>query len=254
MNYRILVVTIPVILLFSDVSFSAEKNRVRVAIAANLVTVMNELEIIFEADNPGIDIELISGASGNITAQIINGAPYDIFASADMYFPEKLKSEGLTVSGPEVYAEGFLVIFTVEKIDLTDGISAVKNKHVKKISIANPETAPYGIAAVNSLKKTGLYYEVEKNLVYAGNVSQAAQYVITGADIGFVARSLMFDPLMRKYRENVNWVSLPENIAPPLKQGIVLLSKNGKREDAVRVYWFMLSKKAKAVFVRYGYR
>lgn len=242
-------------LLFFSVSLvSAEKNKVRMAIAANLVPVMGELEKVFEAEHPGVDLELISGASGNLTAQIISGAPYDIFASADMEFPEKLKSMGLTVRGPEVYAEGLLVLFTVKNIDLTKGIGAVQDKQVEKISIANPDTAPYGKAAVNALKKAGIFTAVEKKFIYAGNISQAAQQIITVTDIGFTARSLMFDQSMAKYKENINWITLPDKIAPPLKQGIVLLPKGSGDNDALEAYKFILSEKAKKVFLKYGYR
>lgn len=243
-----------IIIFISSGLSSAEKNKVTIAIAANLIPAMGEIEKKFETDNPDIDLEVIPGSSGKITTQIMNGAPFDIFASADMEFPEKLKSRGLTAAGPEIYAEGFLVIFTVKDIDLSGGITAVKDKQVKKISIANPDTAPYGKAAVDALKKAGLYGEAEKNLVYAGNVSQAAQYVITGADMGFVARSLMYDPSMSRYREKINWVTVSEKYSPSLKQGIVLLSKGEKNRDAVKVYRYILSKKAKAVFKKYGYR
>jgi molybdate transport system substrate-binding protein len=231
----------------------AEKSKVRIAIAVALVPAMSDIEKIFEEENPGIDLEVTSGASGKLTTQIMNGAPYDIFASADMEFPVKLKSQGLTSSGPEIYAEGNLVLFTVKSIDLTKGLTAIKNKQVGKISIANPDISPYGKAAVTALEKAGLFTDVKTKLVYAGNMSQAAQYVITGADIGLVPRSIMFDPSMLKYKENINWVTLPEKAAPSLKQGIVLLSKSGKNEDAIKIYKFILSIKAKAVFKKYGY-
>jgi molybdate transport system substrate-binding protein len=251
---RIPLVTVLLVLLFTDFLFSAEKSRVKIAIAANLVPAVAEIKKIFEADNPGVNLEIISGASGNLTAQIINGAPYDIFASADMDFPWKLKSEGLTSEGPDVYAEGFMVLFTVKNINIKNGISLVNDGQIKKISIANPDTAPYGKAAINALKKAGLYDGAVKKLVYAGNVSQAAQYIIIGADIGFVSRSNMFDSSMLNYKENVNWVALPEEIAMPLKQGVVLLKKSGNNQDAVKAYRFILSSKAKAVFAKYGYR
>jgi len=241
-------------LVFYSPFLYAEKNRVTIAIAANLVPVMDEIRKEFMAENPGIDVEVIPGASGKLAAQIISGAPYDIFASADMDYPEKIKSLGLAVTGPDVYAEGFLVIFTVRNIDLSKGIAAVKNKQAVRISVANPGTAPYGRAAVNALKKAGLYSEVEKKLVYAGNVSQAAQQIISGTDIGFVARSLMYDRAMSAYKENINWVVIPEKTAPALKQAMVLLQKSTGNGDAVKLYRFILSKKAKTIFRRYGYR
>lgn len=251
---KIKTLSVILIVLCLAVNSYAEKSKVRIAIAVALVPAMSDIEKIFEDENPGVDLEVVSGASGKITSQIINGAPYDIFASADMEFPEKLKSQGLTAEGPDIYAEGFLVIFTVKKIDISKGITAVTDDQVEKIALANPDTAPYGRAAVNALKKAGLFQAIKKKLVYAGNTSQAAQYVITGSDIGFTARSLMFDPSMLKYKENINWVTLPEKTAPLLKQGIVLLSKSRKNDSAVKVYRYMLSEKAKSVFKKYGYR
>ncbi len=233
---------------------SAEKRKVRIAIAANLIPVMSEIEKLYEKENPDTDIEVISGPSGNLTTQIMNGAPFDIFASADMDYPAKLKDRGLTIAGPDIYAEGFLVLFTVKKIDLSKGINAVTDKQVEKISVANPDVAPYGRAAVDALKKAGLYSGVEKKIVYAGNISQAAQQVITGSDIGFVARSLLFDQAMLMYKENKNWINIPENLAPPLKQGVVLLSKSSGNKDAEKFYRFILSKKVRPVFAKYGYK
>jgi molybdate transport system substrate-binding protein len=171
-----------------------------------------------------------------------------------MDFPEKLKSMGLTSKGPDVYARGFLVLFTVKHINLDNGIYSLKGEQVKKISLANPETAPYGKAAVNALEKSGLYNGVKNNLIYAGNVSQAAQYVITGADMGLVARSLMFDPMMKRFKENLNWVTINEEISAPLKQGVVLLARAKNNAEAVKTYQFILSEKSKAVFRKYGYR
>ena len=242
------------IILFTSLLFPTEKRMVRIAVASNLIPALNDIKILFEAENPDINLEVIFGSSGKIAAQIINGAPYDIFASADMDFPEKIKTEGLALFGPEVYAEGFLVLFTLKNLDLDNGIGSVTNSRIKKISLVNPDTGPYGRMAVKALKNAGIYDEVEKKLLYAGNVSQAAQYVITGADAGIIARSLMFDQLMIKYEEGVNWVTIPEMIAPPIKQGIVLLAKSGNNKDAVKAYRFMLSKKAKSVLIRFGYR
>jgi molybdate transport system substrate-binding protein len=254
-KFRKNIVASVLILFFANVSLTASyKSRVVIAVAANLIPAMKEIELLFESDNSDIDLQIIPGSSGKIAAQIINGAPFDIFASADMDFPEKLKSMGLTSKGPDVYARGFLVLFTVKHINLDNGIYSLKGEQVKKISVANPDTAPYGKAAVNALIKSGLYKTVKKNLVYAGNVSQAAQYVITGADVGLVARSLMYDPMMKKYKENYNWVTIDDDISAPLKQGVVLLARAKDNANAVKIYKFILSKKSKAVFRKYGYR
>jgi molybdate transport system substrate-binding protein len=232
----------------------ADKKTVRIAAAASLIPVIMEIERLYEREIRNVDIEVIPGASGNLASQIINGAPYDIFISADIEYPGKLKSMGLTLAGPEIYAEGILVLFTVKKIDLTKGIYAVNDVGVRRISIANPDTAPYGKAAMEAMKRAGLLQSAEKKIVYAGNIMQAVQQTITGSDLGFVARSLMYDNAVPKYSENVNWINLPESLSPPLKQGVVLLRRSSGNSEAEHFYRYLLTDEMKRVFIKYGYR
>lgn len=243
------------VLMYLYVSDSfAERRIVRIAVAAALVPVMTDIKQVYESENSDVVIEIIPGASGSLTTQIINGAPYDIFASADMDYPEKLRTLGMVSSGPDVFAQGGLVLFTVKNLNLSEGIGILKDGSVKKISIANPDVAPYGRAAIDAIKNAGLLPDVQSKLIYAGNVSLAAHQVISGSDAGLIARSLMFEKPMLKYREKVNWITIPEKLSQPLKQGIVLLYRNPSKKDAEKVYRFILSGKVRPVFARYGFK
>lgn len=230
------------------------KTKVTIAIAANFILPMNDIKINFEKDNPTAYIEIISGASGTLTAQIENGAPFEIFASADMAFPLRLKDKGFTVKGPAVYAQGSLVLFSAGSLDLSRGMAVLKERSVKKIVIANPETAPYGKAAVSALKKYGIYNEVKSKLVYGENINKVVPMVLNAADVGFAARSVLSDPLLsEKYSENRNWVFVDQKLYDPLEQGAVLLKKSKINAKAVLLYEYLFSDNAKKIYLKYGY-
>ncbi|RBQ26141.1 molybdate ABC transporter substrate-binding protein [Arcobacter sp. CECT 9188] len=226
---------------------------VNIAVAANVSYAINDLIAEFNKTNPDTKIEVVLGASGKFTAQIQNGAPFDIFMSADMKFPETLYKEKLTATEPVVYAQGSLAMLSAKEIDFSKGIEVVINDNIKKVAIANPKTAPYGTAAIEALKNANILDKVESKFVYAESISQAVTYALTAADIGFIAKSLLYEDKMAKYKENVHWVSVDPKLYTPIDQGIVVLNKAKDNTEAKAFYEFILSDKAKEIFKNFGY-
>ncbi|MBL3520239.1 molybdate ABC transporter substrate-binding protein [Arcobacter lanthieri] len=226
---------------------------VNIAVAANVSYAINDLIAEFNKTNPDTKIEVVLGASGKFTAQIQNGAPFDIFMSADMKFPETLYKEKLTATEPVVYAQGSLAMLSAKEIDFSKGIEVVINNNIKKVAIANPKTAPYGTAAIEALKNANILDKVESKFVYAESISQAVTYALTAADIGFIAKSLLYEDKMAKYKENVHWVSVDPKLYTPIDQGIVVLNKAKDNAEAKAFYEFILSDKAKEIFKNFGY-
>jgi len=188
------------------------------------------------------------GASGHFYIQIKNGAPYDVFISANEIYPKKLIAEGKALkSSYTVFSKGKLVIFTLKDIELKN-YKILLSPEIEKIAIANPKHAPYGKAAVEFLKKIGIYREVLPKLVYGSNVSQAFQYVVSGgADIGIVALSLVIPYGKGKY------ITVDNSLYPEIKN-IAVITLNGKEKEASKQFIeFLKSKFAADILQKYGF-
>ncbi len=222
-----------------------------VAVAANVQYTFEEIKTAFEKQSD-IKIKTIIGSSGKFTAQIENGAPFDIFLSADMDYPQTLEKKGLTYNSPKTYVYGTLVLWTMNNVDLSNGIQAVLDPAVQKVAIASPNTAPYGRQAVNALKNAGLYKQVSKKLVYGESIAQANQFISTGAsDIGFTAKSVVLAPNMK---DKGQWIEVDRKLYEPIAQGAVILKYAGEHlKDAQTFYEFLFSKEAKDIYQKYGY-
>jgi molybdate transport system substrate-binding protein len=238
--------------LFADV-FCAQGNEIRVAAAADLKFAMGELAEQFEQQT-GTKVNPTYGSSGNFFAQIQNGAPFDLFFSADIGYPEKLEAAELAEPGTLYeYAVGRIVIWTPgdAQVDVTkDRWNALLDARVRKIAIANPEHAPYGRAAVAALQKAGIYERVKAKMVYGENISQAAQFVQSGnAEAGIIALSLASSPPMRSGK---SWI-IPEALHPAIEQGAIVL-RNAKNKDVARAFLeFVRGKKGRVILDKYGF-
>lgn len=235
------------------VSFhAAHAEPLTVAVAANVKFVFDELKAEFK-NSTGIDAQGVFASSGKINAQIKSGAPYDVFMSADMAFPEALYSEGYALDAPRVYARGVLVLWTLQPLDLKQGISVLNNPAVKKVAMANPRLAPYGAEAMRALEHFKLRAAVEPRLIYGESIAQVNQYIdMRAADIGFTAKSVVLAP---KMQGRGKWIELPRDSYFPIEQGIVML-KHGNETNplAARKFMeFMASAKARAILEKFGY-
>jgi molybdate transport system substrate-binding protein len=255
MKHKIMVLFLFTVSIFTSVPvFSADAAVLKVAIAANLATVIDELTADFAKDNKDVNIVVIPGSSGKLTSQILSGAPYDVFLSADTEYPVKIKDAGFAACEPAVYASGKLILFTTLKMDLSGGITVTARDSVKKVALANPKTAPYGRAAMAALEKAGIMEAVKGKLVYAENISAVAQYVMTSADVGFLAKSIIFDSGLKKFNvEGVYWVDVDPSLYPKIEQSMVILKKGADNAAAKDFFDYMLSDRAKNIMRRYGY-
>ena len=140
-----------------------------------------------------------------------------------------------------------------KKLDLSKGINIVTDKKVIKVAIANPKTAPYGTASVEAFKNAKVYDDIESKLIYAESISQAVTYALTAAEVGFIAKSSLYDEKMSQYKENIDWVSVDPKLYTPIDEGIVILNRAKQNKEARAFYDFILSPKAKKIFVDFGY-
>jgi molybdate transport system substrate-binding protein len=230
-----------------------EAQEITVAAAADLQFVMQDVAARFQKET-GKSVKLISGSSGNFFQQIQNGAPFDMFFSANLDFPRKLEAAGLTEPGTLYqYATGQIVLWVPNdsKLDLSSGLQALLNPAVKKIAIANPQHAPYGQAAVAAMKKQNIYDKVADKFVLGENISQTASFVVSGAaDVGVVALSLAMSPTMK---DKGRYVEIPVADYPPIEQACVIL-KSSQQKDAAKALLNLIKTPAVAeLFRAYGF-
>jgi molybdate transport system substrate-binding protein len=234
---------------------ATEPETLKVAAAANLSGVMAELKDTFIASHKDVKIDVITASSGKITMQVLSGAPFDVFMSADMENPQKLKEQGYAANDPAIYAFGTLIMFTTKDVDLKKGVSIVTSSEVAKVSIADPNLAPYGKAAVEALEKLGVLDAAKKKFVTATNISEVVTQTVNGADLGFTALSLMYADGIKQYNvEGKNWVAVDSTLYSPIRQAIVVLKHGKHKPEAKAFYNFILSKQAGEIFKKYGYK
>ena len=228
-------------------------SQVSVAAAANLTYVLAPLNAAYAKVDPAVTVTSEIGASGSLVAQINNGAPYDVFLSADMDFPKKLVAAGgADGSSLVTFAYGRLVLWTTRKdLALASVEAVVRDPSVHKIAVANPKSAPYGRAAEEVLASLGLAAEATPKTVFGENITQTAQFVSSGnADAGFVAYSLVVAPNLK---EKGLWIEVPASLYKPIAQGAVLTKKGASNPEARRYLQFLGSPEARAVFTKFGY-
>jgi len=231
-------------------SITAHAQTIKVAAAANLQSVINVLANDFKK-RTGITVDPIIGSSGKLVAQISNGAPYDVFLSADTEFPQKLDKDGFAEKPPVVYALGSLIICSNQNIDLKNWTKVIVSDKVEKVAIANATIAPYGRAAEECLKKNNLMDRVKAKLVYGESISQVNTYITTGVvTVGFTTQSLVKDPANTT---KLYWHPLDRKSYAPIEQGMVLLKKSADKVSAQKFYDYMLSAPAKSILKKYGY-
>ncbi|MCK5854326.1 MAG: molybdate ABC transporter substrate-binding protein [Sulfurovaceae bacterium] len=230
-----------------------QSKTIKIAVAANVSYAIDELKKEFNILYPDTKVQIILGGTGKLFAQIQHNAPYDILMAANMIYPEKLYKDGKAITRPLVYAQGSLAYLSSKKYDLSKGMELVLDKSIKKIAIANPKLAPYGMATVEALKNAKLYEKIKSKFVYGDSISQTVAYATKATDLGFIAKSSLFSPRMAHFKEGVDWKDIDPKLYTPIDQGIVLLKYGEKNAEASAFYTFILSKKAKNIFEKFGY-
>lgn len=226
--------------------------HIKVAAAANLQFVIKHLQRDFTR-RTGIKLDVIVGSSGRISAQIRNGAPYDLFLSADTDFPRLLHQAGFAIEEPVVYALGSLIVCSTENIDINRWQEILRQEAGGKISIANPRLAPYGKAAEKALQSYGLWQSVKARLVFGESISQVNTYILKGAtSIGFTTEALLYE---NNNNKKLRWLRIPQQRYGKIEQSMVILkySRGGNLIQARKFFKYLQSSPAKAIFKQNGY-
>lgn len=232
---------------------SAAAEDITIAAASDLNFAFKEIVTEYEKTT-GNHVKLTLGSSGNFYAQIQNGAPFDLYFSADIGYPRKLEEAGLAVPGSLYpYAIGRIVLWAGNgsHIDLSKGLEILREPTIKKIAIANPKHAPYGRAAVAAMQYFKVYDQVKDKLILGENISQAAQFIESGAcDVGIVALSLALAPAMKAGGQ---YWEIPATAHSPLEQGAVILKQSKNPEAAKQFLEFIKGFQGQEIMKRYGF-
>lgn len=226
--------------------------ELRVAVATNFLAPLQVIAEAFEAEH-GVPVRISAGATGQHYAQIINGAPFDVFLAADQDRPRRLEADGLAVIGSRMtYAEGRLVLWARPGQSLPEaGLAGLASHLSGRLAMANPRLAPYGLAARQALEATGQWGAMEPSIIQGQNVGQALQYLATGnASHALVAASYAH----RDGRPDGEWVLLPEDLHAPIRQDAVMLENAPNPDAARRFLAFLDSDPTHEIMVRFGYR
>jgi molybdate transport system substrate-binding protein len=225
-------------------------NPMRIAAASDLRYALDDILDVYRKANPSSRIEVIYGSSGKLTTQIINGAPFDIFFSADIAFPQKLQQHGLTATEPAVYAIGRIVIWsnTVDAEGLT--LEDLVADSITRIAIAQPAHAPYGMRAREAMQSVRVWDAVQHKLVYGENIAHTAQMVESGAaQVGIIALSLARFPELARHGHHL----IDDALHAPLTQGFVVTRHGRDKPEARTFAAFMATDAAHAIMARYGF-
>jgi molybdate transport system substrate-binding protein len=241
------------ILFWAALVLPARAQEITIAAAADLRPALEEIASHFQALSAA-HIKTIYGSSGNFYQQIQNGAPFDLFFSANTDYPKKLESAGLTVPGTYYeYARGKIVLLVSanSKLDLKRGLNVLLDPTVQKIAIADPSHAPYGQAAVAALKAENIYDQVSPKFVTGENISQTVSFVLSGAAAaGIVALSLALTP---STSSQVRFAEIPAHDYSPIQQACVVLRSSKNQSYATQFQSYVRSRDAATIFERYGF-
>lgn len=225
----------------------------RIAAAANTRHVIQELQADFKRKT-GIETEVVVSSSGKLTAQIKNGAPFDIFLSADTQFPDALYKDGFSNVKPRVYALGSLVICSSSTIDLKSWKTLAATGTISKIAIANPVLAPYGRAAEETLQKLGLWEKVKSKIVFGESIAQVNAYISAGAvSLGFTSEAFLYE---NHGIQKLKWMRIEDKMYGKIEQSMILLSNaaKGNQQHALKFFNYLQSPAAKAILKKSGYK
>lgn len=224
-----------------------------VAAASNLVALEKPLKEAFAQAYPGRSLQFSFGASGTLVTQMLNGAPYQAFLSADRDFAQKLVDAGLATGPVTTYALGKLIFLSTTPLPAGAGLGVVSQARVAQFAVANPQTAPYGRAAVEALTKAGLYAGVKAKQVTAQNITQAVQFTLS-TGFGFVNKSAVLAKDLAAYSEQGRfWFEVDPSLYSPIEQGFVVLKPYQAAPEGKAFAEFLVSPSAQKVFLAFGY-
>jgi molybdate transport system substrate-binding protein len=230
---------------------AAHAEKITIAAAADLKFAMDEVIATFKQASPTDDVEVVYGSSGKFQTQIQQGAPYDVYFSADIAFPRELVKSGLAGSDVKPYAFGRIVLWSASLDATKMTLASLTDPTIARIAVANPKHAPYGRRAEEALRASGLWDKVEAKLVYGENIAHTAQFVQTGnAQVGIIALSLALNP---ELSSKGGYYLIPDNLHQALEQGYVITKRGADSVLAKRFAEYMSGPTARAVMTKYGF-
>ncbi|MDD2502050.1 MAG: molybdate ABC transporter substrate-binding protein [Geobacter sp.] len=230
---------------------AAHAEKITVAAAADLKFAMDEISASFKKNSPGNELEIIYGSSGKFHTQIQQGAPYDLFFSADIAFPRELVKKGMAASEVKPYAVGRVVLWSNSMDASKMTLASLTDPKISRIAIANPKHAPYGKRAEEALKASGLWDRLQPKFVYGENIAHTAQFVQTGnAQVGIIALSLALSPELSK---KGGYYLIPDKLHNPLEQGYVITKRGAGKPLAQKFADYMNAKSSRAIMTKYGF-
>lgn len=230
---------------------AAQAEPLRIAAASDLKFALDAVSAEFKRSIDDGHIDIVYGSSGKFFAQIQQGAPFDLYFSADISYPAQLAAAGLAAAPVQAYATGRIVLWSARVDASTLNLQALADSRFGRIAIANPRHAPYGQRAEQVLRAVGVWSDVEPRLVFGENIVQTAQFIQSGnADIGIIALSLALSPELSK---RGGYVLIPANLHTPMRQGLIITRHGANNAQAKRFADFMASPKAQAIMVKYGF-
>lgn len=240
---------IPIVLI--SLLQTVHAQELTIAAAADLKFALDKIIEQFKQCHQDDKVTVVYGSSGKFHTQIMMGAPYDLFFSADIELPRKLKQQHLAASEVIPYAYGRLVLWSADRDASKMDLSSLTDPSIRHIAIANPKHAPYGQRAVDALKSAAIWQQIEPKLVYGENIAQTAQLVQSGnAQVGIIALSLALSPTLSK--RGGYWL-IPDTLHPPLEQGYIITSRAHGNHLAHEFADFMHSEAATAIMAYYGF-
>lgn len=245
---KLIIIGITLMLWFITLPLNAEP--LTVAAAADLKFAMEEIATAYRTANPSDTLTIIYGSSGKFATQIRQGAPFDLYFSADISYPQALEKEGFAGSAVTRYARGRIVLWSASVDAQTLTLKDLPQSRFKRIAIANPKHAPYGKRAEEALRNAGVWERIASRLVYGENIAQTAQFVMSGnAQIGVIALSLALSPEYAKQR----YYLIPDTMHEPLDQGFIITRRAVSNTAARRFAQYMNTQAVRTILNRYGF-
>lgn len=233
------------------IATTAHAEKITIAAAADLKFAMDEIVTGFKQSHPGNEVEVIYGSSGKFHTQIQQGAPYDLYFSADISYPRELAKSGMAASEVKPYAFGRIVLWSNSMNAAKMTLASLTDPKISRIAIANPKHAPYGKRAEEALRTSGLWDRVQSKLVFGENIAHTAQFVQTGnAQVGIIALSLAVNSELAK---KGGYYLIPETLHKPLEQGYIITTRGTGKPLAKQFADYMGSKPARRVMTTYGF-
>lgn len=233
------------------VATTAHAEKITIAAAADLKFAMDEIASVFNKNHSGDAVQVVYGSSGKFHTQIQQDAPYDLYFSADIAYPQQLAKKGQAASEVKPYAVGRIVLWSANMDATKMTLANLSDPKITRIAIANPKHAPYGKRAEEALRSAGLWEKVQSKLVFGENISQTAQYVQSGnAQVGIIALSLVLNSELSK---KGGYYLIPDSMHKPLEQGYIITRRGANKPLAKKFAEYIGSKQARGVMMKYGF-